>query len=483
MIRKVCDYVKLNNMMEKRDGIVVGVSGGADSTCLLYILSEVSKEYEAKLVVVHVNHGIRGKEAERDEHFVAELCKKLELEYHCFHIDVRKLAKEESLSEEEAGRKVRYQAFLEVCHTAQCSKIAIAHNTNDNAETILFQMFRGTGIKGLCGIDPVSQRETSEGIITVIRPLLCLSRQEIEDYMQQHELSFQTDSTNLCNDYSRNKIRNQVLTYVTKEINQNAIMHISGVAAQLKEIEQFVEKSVRECYTALVDEREHIIMISVGKLKREDIVIQKWIIRRILENLAGSLKDLEAKHVEQVMSLYTKQVGKQIHLPYGMVIQRGYNEIKFYSDKASAVTVAAIQGQMQPVEIKIPGRLYLPQNRKFLEASVVPYKKNEPIPKNSCVKWFDYDKIENAVLVRNRKEGDYIQINSSGGNKKLKDYFIDQKVPREERAMHLLIADGNHIMWILGEGDRISEKYKVEDNTNRILLIKLIDTEENENGR
>jgi len=480
MLRKVCDFIKLNKMIENGDRIVVGVSGGADSVCLLYVLFEICIKYEAKLIVVHVNHGIRGREADRDEQYVMELCSKLDIEYHGFHYDVKKIAKEENLTEEEAGRKVRYQAFFDVSESSKCNKIAIAHNRNDNAETVLFHLFRGTGINGLSGIDPIRKMKTDTGEITVIRPLLCIGRQEIEDYLEKKKIPFQIDATNLSDDYSRNKIRNQVLTYAAKEINQNAIWHITGAASQLKEIGEFVNKSISQRYNALVVKKEQAYFITVQELKKEDIVIQRGIIRKIFENLAGELKDLEAKHVEQVLSLYHKQVGRYIYLPYDMIARRGYHKIEFYLNKNRGVIGDAADSQTEPIVVTIPGKVYLPKQRLFLETRVINYKKNSTIPKNCCTKWFDYDKIENTVVIRTRNEGDYIQINSVGGRKKIKDYFIDQKIPKEERDNQLLVTDGNHIMWILGDGDRISERYKVDDTTGKILLMKLFDLEENE---
>jgi len=479
MLRKVCDYMKQNMMLEKGDKVVVGVSGGADSICLLYVLLEIYKKYEAKLIVVHVNHGIRGMDADRDEQFVKELCSKLDIEYYSFHIDVQKIAKEESLTEEEAGRKVRYQAFYEVSRLSKCNKIAIAHNRNDNAETVLFHLFRGTGIKGLTGIDPTRTMKTVTGEITIIRPLLCIGRQEIEDYLEKKRVPYQTDSTNLLDDYSRNKIRNQVLTYVNREINQNATKHIAGAASQLKETWEFLNKCIMERYAALVDKDGQTYAIIVRDFKKEDIVIQKGIIRKILENLAGNLKDLEAKHVEQVISLYHKQVGRYIQLPYDIIARRGYNEIKFYMDKNGEAIGDLDNEQMEPVVVMIPGKLFLSKKRVYLETSLIDYKKNRTIPKNCCTKWFDYDKIENAVVIRTRNEGDYIQINRLGGRKKLKDYFIDQKIPKEERDNQLLVTDGNHVMWVLGDGDRMSEKYKVDETTGKILSMKLLDMEEN----
>ena len=413
-----------------------------------------------------------------DQKFVAELCNQWKISFHSSYYDVKKIAKEEGLSEEEAGRKVRYQTFLEICRKNKCNKIAIAHNKNDNAETILFHLVRGTGIKGLTGIEPSRRFDNEFSDIILIRPLLCLERSEIEDYLQKIGVSYQTDSTNLTEDYSRNKIRNRVLAYITEEINTGAINNITGAASQLKEIEDYINKNITMRYQALVQQKERrTYYIPLNEFSLEPIVIQKGIVRKIMEDLAGGSKDLEAKHVDEVLSLGSRQVGRYIHLPYGMIAEREYNGIIFYKNnekKAEDKRNAAVL----PIEIPIPGRVYLAWMQKSLEVKIINYKKNEPIPKNSCEKWFDYDKIENAVEIRTRKEGDYIQINCEGGRKKIKDYFIDQKVPKKIRDHQILITDGSHVMWIPGDMDRMSEKYKVDETTNKILLMKFIDAEE-----
>ncbi|HWT26533.1 MAG TPA: tRNA lysidine(34) synthetase TilS [Mobilitalea sp.] len=474
--------MKQNTMVERGDRIVVGVSGGADSVCLLHVMHELTHEYGIQLLVVHINHGIRGREAKLDADYVKELSDKLGIEYLCFNIDVRDMAEKEGLSEEEAGRKARYDAFLEVCKSHKCNKIAIAHNRNDNAETVLFNLFRGSGIKGLTGIDPVRQISTDFGTVTLIRPLHDVERGEIEDFLSKQSIEYRTDQTNLTDDYSRNKIRNQILPYAEREINRNAVTHIAAAANQLKEAEEFIENFVDKRYLSIVEENNHFFYFRVKKIQKEDIIIQKGIIRKILSNLAGKLKDIEAKHINQVIALYDKQVGKLVHLPYDMVAQKDYEGIKIFINQPNTDELLSSE-QFEPMLLPIPGRIYLPEIRKYLITSVIPIEKNEPIPKNTCTKWFDYDKIENAVVIRNRNEGDYIQINRFGGKKKLKDYFIDQKIPKDDRSKYLLIADGSHIIWVIGDKDRISEKYKVEETTNKILLMKLIDLEEMKDDR
>jgi tRNA(Ile)-lysidine synthase len=482
MLAKVTDFMFHNRMTEEGDRIAVGVSGGADSVCLLYVLKKLSRTGKFDLAAVHVNHRLRGAEADRDEQFVRALCRDWDIDFYLRSYDVGRLAKEEGLSEEEAGRKVRYLAFLEVCGQQGYNKVAVAHNKNDNAETFLFHLFRGTGMKGLSGIDPCRALPADFGEVTVIRPLLCVERREIEDYLNREGIAYQTDSTNLTEDYSRNKIRNKILTYAAAEINTRTVGNINETALKLREALEYIDRNVTIRYQALVRQEKGCFRISAEALLKEPPVIQKGILRKLLEDLAGSLKDLEAGHIDAVLSLCKRQVGKQVQLPCGILAGREYEDIIICIKTVHLWENLEVE-PMEPVKLMIPGRILIPSIRKILETKLIKYEKSEAIPKSSCVKWFDYDKIENAVEMRNRKEGDYIQINASGGNKRLKDYFIDRKIPRRQRDSQVLITDGSHVMWIPGEGERISEKYKVDETTSNILLMKLIDLEENEDDR
>ena len=481
MIRTISAYVKQNNMLANGDRIVVGVSGGADSICLLHVLKQLSAEFEFTLYVVHVNHGIRGEEAERDEHFVKELCLLNGLEYRSFSINVPEIAKREGMSEEEAGRKVRYEAFFEVCEREQCNKVAIAHNRNDNAETVLFNLFRGSGIRGISGIEPSRVLHQSFGDITLIRPLLGINRVDIEDYLYREGIQYLTDSSNLSDEYSRNKIRNQILTYATKEINRQSVANITEAAASLRETWDYLNGVMRQRYDALVKQEQNIYRIAIKELQEEHIVLQKGILRLVLEAIAGEKKDLEAKHVDAILSLVNKQVGKQVHLPYQILAVREYEKLRLYQNETTGREVS-LKDLSYPVRIKIPGRTELGPFGMYVETELFSYKNSDSIPKNSCAKWFDYDKIENTVEIRTRRVGDYLQINENGGRKKLKDYFIDHKIPQELRDRQLLITDGSHVMWVPGLGERMSERYKIDAATTKVLLIKLSDTEVNNDG-
>jgi tRNA(Ile)-lysidine synthase len=309
-----------------------------------------------------------------------------------------------------------------------------------------------------------------------------VERKEIEEYLSKESIPFQIDSTNLTDSYSRNKIRNKILSYAVTEINSGAIDNINTAAVQLREAKEYIEANVKTRYQVLVKQTNSLYRISVKAFIKEPPVIQKEIIRRIMENLALSKKDLEARHVESVIGLCQRQVGKYIHLPYDMIAEREYEEIKFYrgNEFPEETDENVHTGSIQAV---IPGRTILPKYKKIIETEIINYKKSKPIPKSSCTKWFNYDKIENAVEIRTRREGDYIQINEAGGKKKIKDYFIDKKIPRRQRDNQILIADGSHIMWIPGIGERMSEKYKVDENTSKVLLMKMLDMEDNADDR
>lgn len=471
MLNTVQTYMQEHNMVSSGDRIVIGVSGGADSVCLFYVFLKLKAMFDLTLFVVHVNHGIRGNEADEDEAYVKMICEENKVAFTALKADIPSIASAEGLSEEEAGRNIRYQAFYECFNKNGCNKIAIAHNRNDNAETILFNLFRGSGIKGLIGIR--ANRDE------IIRPLLCVGRDEIEDFLEKNHISFRTDRTNLTDDYSRNKIRHRIISFAQEEINSKAIEHIIHAANQLDEINRYLEKNVSIAYDKVVIYREQkeLFEIDSEKLKLEDLVIQKGIIRTVFEKLARQLKDVEALHVDLVLALQDKEVGKRLNLPYGILAVKGYHTITMWVNTINSCDEQELRCSsshccdLKVQEIKAPGDYYLPKNDQLLHVKLINYEKSMIIPKNGCTKWFDYDKIKNTVLIRTRKEGDFIQIDSKGSRKKIKSLFIDDKIPRDEREHLPLLADGPHIMWIIG--GRMSEAYKISEETKIILEISL----------
>ncbi len=462
MERKIIAYVETHNMLKIKDKVVIGVSGGADSVCLFFVLLKLRKIYDLSLHVVHINHQIRGEAADADQQFVEELARRYDVPVMVVKKDVKLYARECKLTEEEAGRKVRYEAFKQVFETEHATKIAIAHNMNDNAETMLFHLARGSGIKGLCGILPVRNE--------IIRPLLCVTRDEIEDYLNSEGQKYCVDASNLLDEYSRNQIRHHILPLMV-DLNAKSIEHMSETANLLKEAQSYIEKNVENAYKRIVKYENGQYLLKIDLLLMEDAIIQKELIRTSIFNLVGKLKDIDNQHIERIRLLCGMSSGKQVNLPYGITGSKEYEYVK--------IEIPSEEDKDFEVFIQGAGIYPIPRMDLSLEITIdKTFNKVHEIPKNDYTKWFDYDKICQTISLRNRRNGDYFQVNQEGGTKKLKDYFIDAKLPRDKRGCIPLLADGGHIIWILG--DRISERYKITNTTQSILKAKIIGGKKNE---
>lgn len=467
MLKKVEKYIEQYHMIEKGDRIVLGVSGGADSISLFFVMLELREKYNIEIVVVHVNHGIRGEDAKNDEEYVQMLCRENGIFFYSVHADVLAIAKEQKLSEEEAGRKVRYEAFEKACAEYNCNKIAVAHNENDVSETVLLNLFRGTGLKGLTGIEPVRG--------SIIRPLLCVERREIEQYLREKEIRYQTDQTNLETEYTRNKIRLKLIPYVEREINVRASWHIAKSASILSEASSFIQMEAAKLYERCIEKREESYQVVLEKFCEAHAILKKEVLRKVLFELSNEHKDIEMRHIHMILELEKQGAGKHIDLPYQMEAVHYYDRLIIRKRKENKER----EKEELEIEAVIPGIIKIPGSGRSLCFEVIcvedsdrnELEKMYRDKKNDYTKWFDYDKIRNTVLARYRKTGDFFVYNERGNRKKLKEYFIEQKVPAEKRKSILLLADGNHIMWIIGY--RISEYYKVTNETKRILKVKV----------
>jgi len=467
MLRRIEEFVLRNHMIEKEDRFVLGVSGGADSVCLFYVMQELKQKYNIEMVVVHVNHGIRGEAADKDEQFVRELCEKHKVIFECVHVDVKKIAREQRLSEEEAGRQVRYQAFAKAMERYGCNKIAVAHNRNDQSETVLLNLFRGSGLKGMSGIDAVRGK--------IVRPLLHTGRAEIENYLKDLGIQYQNDLSNFEDVYTRNKVRLNVLPYVEKEINTKAVEHIAQTAEIMSELHDFLQYEVESLYEQVVHTSGDEVYITKQLFCNRHVILQKELLRRIIFELAGKSRDIEVSHIISILNMIEKGTGKKVDLPYNLECLTEYDKLVLRKKRGN---LRHVPFELQ-IELKEKGVYSIPNTEQFLEYEILNVDNNKgytldkikAIPKNDYTKCFDYDKIKNTVLLRNRKTGDFFQCNSMGSKKKIKEYFINEKIPVEQRDGIQLLADGNHIMWIVGY--RISEYYKVDNQTSKILIVKI----------
>ena len=474
MYERVRAYVKKYHMLQEKDHVIAGVSGGADSVCLLFMLVKLQKEMRFGLTVVHIHHGLRGESADADENYVRALCEKLDVELLAFHEDVGRYAKEQKMTLEEAGRNVRRHIFEEVCHRKNGTRIALAHHQNDNAETLLMNLSRGTGLTGLGGIRPVN------GVF--IRPLLCLSREEIESFLKERNQDFCTDATNADTEYTRNKIRHLIVPVLEKQVNSQTVRHMNETIEQVWELQDYMElqakRAFEECVTMIEQAGEVICLIREMQWYGYPDILKKMIIRRCLCKVSGETQDIGQVHINAISELFQKQSGRCLDLPYSVKALRRYEGVQIQT----AAYGGADTQKNSPIELQIPGVTFLPDRNLRIDCEIFAKKDGfsfQDIPQKPYTKWFDYDIIKKALFIRTRQSGDSIVIDKGGHRKKLKSWFINEKIPAEERKKQLLIAEEDQVVWIVGH--RMSSAYQVKENTQKILQIRV--TEEKKDVR
>lgn len=479
--------VEQYHMLDPGDRVIAAVSGGADSVCLLVLLAEMRTSLHLQLRAVHVHHGLREGEADRDAEFVEKLCSALNVPCHMIRVDVRRQAKERGMSEEEAGRCLRYEAFEKEATAWEREenlglvRVAVAHHGDDQAETILHNLFRGSGLIGLRGIPYVRGR--------VIRPLLDRKREEILRWLSDRDLSFVEDSTNRENHYTRNRIRNRLIPQIEKEVNPGAVGNILRLGRLAEQADGYLREQAilwvngyvkrvdllpdpfpqmkegeslegEQAIPAVEEDGEKRgVWIPAREFRSQPEIICSYILLELLKELSHQSKDIGECHVQQVMGLFSRSVGRKVNLPYGLIARREYEGVWL--------------GLELPRE-ELPSSL-LPR----VETEIFSYEKGMEIPKKMYTKWFDCDKIKGMPMVRTRQTGDFITL-SDGSRKTVKRFMIDEKIPREKRDEIALLADENHVMWILGY--RISQFYKIGTDTKRVFEVRVICPAEERNN-
>ena len=459
MKKEFIRYIKKNNLIHKGDTIVVGVSGGADSVCLLLLLQDLKQEWDLTIHVVHIHHGIRGREADRDADCVRELAARLGLPFRLVKKDVPSLAARWGRTEEEAGRIVRYDVFSEYVRQIGGGLIAVAHHRDDQAETVLFQLFRGSGPRGLSGMAPKRGN--------IIRPLLFAGREEIEAYLNARGISYCTDSTNEMAEYTRNVIRHEILPLAEEKVNAHAAAHIAAAAEKAAAWRQFIEKMGEDAYVRVMSGED---TLNIEKFLREEPVLQDEILRHIFERRVPGAKDIGEIHYGMVRGLMDSGTGKSVRLPGSLVAAREYEEIRFYTEESSCEKAPE---DKYPIWTKEEAEKIRHLDYQGVKISIEVKKREDlpaKFPEKDYTKWFDYDMIKDVLILRNPQEGDYFALDS-GGKKKLSRYYIDCKIPRCERKKQLVLAEDNHVLWALP--GRMSAAYKISDYTKMVLVVTM----------
>ena len=440
MLKKVKDTVLKYNMIREGEHVCCALSGGADSTALLLALKELSEELSFSLSAVHIDHLLRGEESFRDENFCAALCKRLNIPLSVVRKDAAEFSRAEKLSVETGARKMRYEIFDEILKNG-ADKVATAHSLNDNAETILFRIARGTGLKGLCGIPPVREK--------FIRPLIECSREEIENFLAEKGESFVTDSTNLSDNYARNRIRLNIMPELAA-VHDGFPGNITAMAASLAEDEEFISKEAEKFADADLTQLHPAL--------RKRIIINFLVSNDISVN-AARVREIDSA----VMTAYETE--KNVNCDGNKVISSKRGKI-YLKENFSVGTTDALK-------IGKDGKYPFSGDRFVIISKLINEKMNGGaiVNRKLTTHIADYDKIQGGILLRNRQRGDRIKLPGSPHTKELRK-ILQERLPAEERAVSAVLADDDGVFW--SECAGVDDRVKVSRDTKNILKIQIV---------
>lgn len=455
MLEKIIAVVHKFNMIDMSDTVVAGVSGGADSVALLHILKRLTLVFSFNLVAAHLNHMLRGDDAKKDEEHVKLICKEWGVPFFTKRTDVRELVKELKISEEEAGRKARYQFFKELLKALKADKLALAHHKDDRVETIFHNIIRGTGTHGLKGISFVR-----DGF--VIRPLLDVSKTEILNYCKEENISYREDSSNNNLNYTRNRLRHGLIPFIRDNFNPNIADTILRMSDIVGEEDCFLEQYCSELLPTLFFYEKNKAQVDLDRFNRLHLALKRRLLRMVISGFMGEFFCIELVHIDNVIAMFSNAKKVAIlELPGCLKASKAYG----YGWIATGHNVLTLE----PFEY----HLYLPGSVIIHEANVIvsaEFKEKNRIPLGKNPVHIDADKLCGSLVVRNRKIGDRFKPLGMKNEKKLKEFFIDWKVPRDERDFIPLVSDNRNIIWVAGY--QINDDYKVTDITTRVIELR-----------
>jgi tRNA(Ile)-lysidine synthase len=459
--KKVMKYIKEQSMFVVGDKVIVAFSGGPDSTCLLYMLNEHKDELGITLFGAHLNHCLRGIESDKDEEYAKKICEDLNIGFYSKKVDVNTIAEQNNLSCEMAGRKARYDFFEELRVKLSASKIALAHNANDQAETILMRIMRGTGMEGLIGIKPVRDK-------IFVRPVLNLSRIEIEKYCEENSISPRIDKSNLETIYARNKVRLDLIPYMEENFNKDIIKTLNRLSDIVKVDNDYLESISTKQFKIHCEIGEQRVIIYNSAFALHEAIVSR-IIRSALFEVRNNLYNIEKIHISNIIDLQKHETGKTTMLPQNIIVENCYGDIHIHIKEISYNNTDLVNNN--EYDLNVNGEKFIHSLNKVVSIHTISKLDFNEVKTNDYTKYFDYDKIENPIILRYRKDGDKFMPLGMSGNKKLKDLLMDLKIPKAERNEIPLICFGEDIAWVVGH--RVSEKFKISKDTKNILQIRI----------
>jgi len=458
IIDKAIKTIKKHSMINKGDTLLIGLSGGPDSVCLTVILDKLKHNFNLSLHALYVNHGMRPGESKKEELFCKELCEKLGITFHTRSVDVKSYASENRLNIQETARELRYEVLEDIAEDINASRIAVGHNADDQAETIFMRLIRGSGRRGLSGILPV------RGMI--IRPIIEIERSMIEKFLND-ELgqSFVLDSSNLNEDYLRNWLRLNVINEVKKH-NPSVVKDLSRTADILREEDNYLEIIVTKTLMRLISRKSDnsidLFLIPLGTLEKP---LLRRVLRRAIDATSG-LRGISFVHVEDIIDLIRNgKSGDRINMP------KGLRAIKNY---ATLQLTLEVPGSFTEHALNVPGEIIIQEQGIIIEAEII----DEEIETDGrSTALFDLRPLSVPLKVRARQKGDFFYPRGLGKKKKLQDFFVDEKVPRDMRDAVPIVMSGNDIIWIAGY--RSDERFKPSEQTEKILRLIISKSKEN----
>lgn len=472
LVEKMLLTIRKYNMLRPGDRVLVAVSGGPDSMALLHALWVSRRELSIEVRAFHLDHMFRGKESQQDSEAVLRYCARLGIRVVAERYDVPTFATESKLSPEEAARLVRYRLAGSAAASLKCTSIALAHHRDDNLETIVMRFLRGSGLRGLTGIRPVRQHSNHTWSGRVIRPLLECSRQEIESYCRQEDIAFRVDRTNLSDQYVRNRIRHDLIPRLL-EYNPNLSETITSMSAFMADENDFVEGQARQVLDEHSRVSDRILQVELIALTNAHPSLARRVILLAIEKVRGDRKDIYSTHVEDVLHfIQTEARSGSLSLPGGTRVRKRYGVVEFAL--SSALGSEKVPKYKKPVSV--PGLTVVPYTSSMIVADVFPVEQlgNRHKVTDKRVAYMDYDIVCDGLSVRNRRDGDRFVPLGMKGTKKLKEFFIDNKVKSETRDRVPLIVYGQNADQIAWIGElRLSENVKITGETRNVLRLSL----------
>lgn len=462
--QRVLRFIRERVLVKENQLLIVGVSGGPDSVSLIHILAGLRKALGIKLHVAHLNHMLRGAESDADAEYVSSLSHKFGITATIERREVKAYQKKHRLSLEEAAREVRYRFFSEVACSLGTDTVAVGHTADDQIETILMHLIRGTGLPGLRGMLPLSTLRLADGAgLKVVRPLLGVRREETEAYCAANGLSPRSDSSNLLPNQLRNRVRSQLLPLL-REYNPDIDRALLRLGSAADADVAHIEAEVSKLWGTVAREQPEGMAIDRAKFWQLDPALRSHLIRSALQRLLGDLQDIESIHIESIIEALAKPAGRRLSLPRGLAFYNDYGYGLITTQTAPICPFPALEGEYR---LKVPGET---EFCGWRVRSRILKRRPEKSDEGGMKAYFDLDGVGRKLIVRSRRRGDRFQPLGMESAKRLQDFMVDAKIPRAWRDNVPLVCSPQHIIWVVGY--RIDHRARVTNLTRRVLCLE-----------